>query len=63
MNRLRIEAADRERALRAEAESVREHVTTILESISDAFLALDGEWRFTYVNAEAERTTGMTGAN
>ena len=61
MNRLRIEAANRERALRAEAESVREHVTTILESISDAFLALDGEWRFTYVNAEAERTTGMTG--
>ena len=62
MNRLRIEAANRERALRAEAEAVREHVTTILESISDAFLALDGEWRFTYVNAETERTTGMTGA-
>jgi PAS domain S-box-containing protein len=25
----------------------------ILESITDAFLALDGEWRFTYVNARA----------
>jgi PAS domain S-box-containing protein len=62
MNRLRIEAADRERALRAEAEAAREHVTSILESISDAFLALDDEWRFTYVNAETERTTGMTKA-
>jgi PAS domain S-box-containing protein len=62
MNRLRIEAADRERVLRAEAEAAREHVTTILDSISDAFLALDDEWRFTYVNAETERTTGMTRA-
>ena len=27
----------------------------ILESITDAFFTLDSEWRFTYVNAEAER--------
>jgi PAS domain S-box-containing protein len=60
INRLRIEAADRERALRGEAEAAREHVTAILESISDAFLAFDRHWRFTYVNAEAERTTGKT---
>ena len=59
MNRLRIEAADRERTLRAEAETAREHVTAILESINDAFIAIDEQWRFTYVNAEAERTTGM----
>ena len=45
MNRLRREAA--------------EHVTTILESISDAFMALDREWRFTYINEEAERSIGM----
>src|SRR5688500_9361695 len=32
-----------------------ERFTTILESITDAFFALDHEWRFTYVNAEAER--------
>ncbi len=62
LNRLRIEAADRERALRAEAEAAHEHVAAILESISDAFLALDEQWRFTYVNAEAELTTGMTRA-
>jgi len=60
MNRLRIEAADRERTLRAEAEAAREHATAILESINDAFIAMDEQWRFTYVNAEAERATGMT---
>jgi PAS domain S-box-containing protein len=59
MNRLRIEAAGRERALRAQAEAAQERVTAVLESMNDAFLALDEKWRFTYVNAEAERTTGM----
>jgi len=59
LNRVRTEAADRERALRAEAEAAHEHVAAILESISDAFIALDEQWRFTYVNAEAERTNGM----
>lgn len=28
--------------------------TRILESITDAFFALDGNWNFTYVNAQAE---------
>ncbi len=46
--RVRRLAASRERELRAEAED-------ILESITDAFLALDRDWRLTYVNAEAER--------
>jgi PAS domain S-box-containing protein len=31
---------------------------TILESITDAFFALDPEWRFTYVNPQAERVLG-----
>src|SRR5262249_8482546 len=31
----------------------------ILESITDGFLALDRDWRFTYVNAEAERINGI----
>ena len=30
-------------------------ITNILESITDAFIALDGEWRYTYVNEEAAR--------
>ncbi|MDB5476630.1 MAG: hypothetical protein JWP49_2141 [Phenylobacterium sp.] len=32
----------------------------ILESISDAFYAVDGEWRFTYVNRVAETWWGRT---
>ena len=31
-----------------------ERVTTTLESITDGFFTLDREWRFTYVNREAE---------
>ncbi len=30
-------------------------ISNILESISDGFLAIDQNWRFTYVNKEAER--------
>lgn len=32
----------------------------LLESISDAFLTLDSEWRFTYMNARAEEILGYT---
>ncbi len=32
----------------------------VLESITDAFFALDSEWRFTYMNAEAERINGVS---
>jgi len=35
--------------------AVHERVGAILDSISDAFFALQREWRFTYVNREAER--------
>jgi PAS domain S-box-containing protein len=45
---------ERERLLVREREA-RERVTTILESITDAFFTVDREWRFTYVNREAER--------
>ena len=47
----RLEA---ESAARAEAEAARERVAALLESIADGFLALDGEWRLTYVNRAAE---------
>lgn len=33
-----------------------EQITRILESITDAFFAVDDEWTFTYVNAQAEST-------
>lgn len=34
--------------------------TDILESITDAFAALDADWRITYVNRETARLTGYT---
>jgi PAS domain S-box-containing protein len=43
-----------EQVARREAEAARKQVQRILESITDAFFALDREWRFTYVNEEAE---------
>lgn len=43
----------RERAERELRES-NERITNILESISDAFVVLDKEWRYTYVNPQAE---------
>lgn len=45
---------ERELLLAREREA-RDRVTTILESITDAFFAVDRDWRFTHVNREAER--------
>jgi len=42
----------------AEAEWRREQTVAILESITDAFVALDRSWRVTYVNHGAERHFG-----
>jgi PAS domain S-box-containing protein len=49
-----------ERLARVEAENAKEQVTTILESITDGFLAFDNEWRFTYLNHEGSRTLGRS---
>ncbi|WP_241663970.1 ATP-binding protein [Stutzerimonas nosocomialis] len=46
--------AERERLLARERQS-RERISDILESIHDAFAAVDRDWRFTYINREAER--------
>lgn len=37
------------------AGGARDRVAAILESITDAFFLLDRDWRFAYLNAEAER--------
>ena len=47
-----------ERAARAEAEVGRARLEAVLESIGDAFVALDREWRYTYVNRRAEEALG-----
>ena len=55
----RKEAEVRERLLVRE-QAAREWATVILESISDAFYAVDEEWRFTYVNGKAEELWGRS---
>ncbi|MBD2103081.1 ATP-binding protein [Leptolyngbya sp. FACHB-261] len=35
--------------------AANQQITDILESITDAFFALDDEWRFTYLNPQAEQ--------
>ena len=55
----RKEAEERERLLVRE-QAARERATDILESISDAFYAVDEEWRFTYVNGKAEELWGRS---
>ena len=47
-----------ERAARDEAEAGRRRLELILEGIAESFVALDAEWRYTYVNARAEETLG-----
>jgi PAS domain S-box-containing protein len=44
---------------RAATEREKNRATAILESMSEAFEAFDREWRFTYVNREAERLLGQ----
>jgi PAS domain S-box-containing protein len=46
-----FDSAQRERT---RAESAHNQVNRLLESITDAFFALDHEWRFTYLNRQAE---------
>jgi len=41
--------------LKREAEALAQRLSTTLESITDAFYLLDPEWRFAFVNDEAER--------
>jgi PAS domain S-box-containing protein len=50
--KMRAEAAAREAREQAEQRAVIERAT-LLESITDAFYALDRQWRFTYVNQRA----------
>jgi len=51
----RLKLLQREQAARELAEAARNQSRNILESITDAFYAVDREWRFTYLNPQAER--------
>jgi PAS domain S-box-containing protein len=59
MARIRREAAYRESELLAEVLLAQEKAATILENITDGFMALDSNWCFTHVNAAAESINGM----
>ena len=46
---------DATKRMEAESRELARRYTTTLESITDAFFTLDLEWRFTFLNSEAER--------
>ncbi|BAT53827.1 two-component hybrid sensor and regulator [Nostoc sp. NIES-3756] len=48
----------REQAACAEAEATKNSLSNILESISDAFIAVDTNWCYTYVNQKAAEIIG-----
>ncbi|TFZ06350.1 response regulator [Ramlibacter henchirensis] len=53
LTQVRRDAMQREQELRAEVENV-------LESIAEGFVAVDADWRFTYVNRAAESIYGRS---
>jgi PAS domain S-box-containing protein len=46
--------------IEGELESARNRLSSILDSISESFLALDPEWRLTYVNRRVMELTGKS---
>lgn len=55
ISKIRLEAQEREQQLRVENEAFHNRVNDILESISDAFVAFDHQWRYIYVNQQATK--------
>src|SRR3989442_4579629 len=49
-----------EQTARLEADAARQQLGNILESVSDAFVALDKNWRYTYVNQQAAHLFGRS---
>jgi PAS domain S-box-containing protein len=50
---IRVNKALSEEAIRLEQQATKSKLENILERITDAFIALDSEWRYTYVNQRA----------
>jgi PAS domain S-box-containing protein len=44
------------------AHQLNKQISNVIESITNAFFALDGEWRFTYINSKAESLLQKTAA-
>ncbi len=54
-----LQLTDQLRASEEKSQQLAERLTTTLESLTDGFFTLDRDWRFTYVNREAEQVFGM----
>jgi PAS domain S-box-containing protein len=52
-------ASRREQALLADANAAKQRLATVLESISDGFIALDRDWAYTALNNQACESMGM----
>ena len=55
MHRLRVEMTAREQELRHKAEDAEHRYRSMLESISEAFIFLDRDWRIRYANPQYPR--------
>jgi PAS domain S-box-containing protein len=60
MAKIRAAAAEREHALLTETRAAKEQLERILSSVNDAFVTLDANLRFTYVNARAATFAGVS---
>lgn len=53
-----LQDIDERKTAELRARSLEKQLARTLESISEAFLTLDSDWRFTYLNREAEQLLG-----
>jgi PAS domain S-box-containing protein len=60
MNRVRQATVQQQQKLEADIKAKKSQVTTILESMTDGFYALNRDWCFTYINSCGERILGKT---
>lgn len=49
-----------EHQARSESDESKKLITTVLERISDSFMALDTHWNYTYINKKAAKNFGKT---
>ena len=56
-------ALARAQAAQAEAEAGRKRTEAVLDTVSDAFISLDADMRFTYLNASAARNCRIAGVD
>ena len=53
-------ASRRERKLLADTQAAKQRLATVLESISDGFIALDRNWAYTALNNQACESMGIS---